>query len=136
MFENINEISVLVTAVLAAAVGSIWYSPLLFGSVWMKSIGHTLEDGEFPKDQMLVATCKGVLAQVVLFFILAKYIAWAGAADISLWMVGVSFLLLLGAQTIQGVIWEKRALAYFWVQMGYLALVIFGGIAVIAYWPW
>lgn len=136
MFENINEISIFATAVLAAAVGSIWYSPLLFGKVWMQSIGLTLEESEFPKKQMLIATCKGVLAQTVFFFVLAQGIAVAKIVNLSLWMVGVSFLLLLGAHIAQGIFWEKRPLAYFLIQIGYLGFITFGGIAVIAYWPW
>ncbi|MFZ2253046.1 MAG: DUF1761 domain-containing protein [Minisyncoccia bacterium] len=136
MFENINELSVLVAAVVAAAVGSIWYSPLLFGTVWMKSIGFTMEEGEMPKREMMIASAKGVLAQIVFFFIIAGYISLCEGKDISLVTLGVSLTVLSGVFMIQSVIWERRPLAYFLVQIGYVALALFGGIAIIAYWPW
>lgn len=136
MFENINELSVLVAAIVAAAVGSIWYSPLLFGALWMKSIGFTLEEGEMPKKEMMIATAKGVLAQVIFFFIIAEYIAVSAGKGIPLTTLGVTLVILAGVYLMQSVIWERRPLTYFFVQMGYVCLSLFGGITIIAYWPW
>ena len=33
---TINYIAVLVSAVIGMAIGALWYSPLLFGKIWMK----------------------------------------------------------------------------------------------------
>lgn len=136
MFENINEVAVLVAAIVAAAVGSIWYSPLLFGSLWMKSIGLTLEEGELPKREMIMATLKGLCVQVVLFFVVAEYISVSSENDISLVKMGYSLVAITAVYVMQGVIWEKRTLTYFFIQIGYTALSLCGGIAIIAYWPW
>ncbi|MDX1439765.1 MAG: DUF1761 domain-containing protein [Rubricoccaceae bacterium] len=42
-FASINYISVLVAAVLAFGVGSIWYGKPLFANTWMKEVGLTEE---------------------------------------------------------------------------------------------
>jgi len=136
MFENINEVSVLVAAIVASAVGSIWYSPLLFGAVWMKSIGFTMEEGEMPKREMMIASTKGVLTQVVFFFIIAKFIAVSEGNGLSILTMGISLIILSGVYLMQSVIWERRPLTYFFVQMGYVAIALLGGVAIIAYWPW
>lgn len=136
MFENINEVSVLVAAIVAAAVGSIWYSPLLFGSVWMKSIGLTLEEGELPKKEMMTAAVKGVCVQIIFFFIVAEYIAVSEVYNFSLMKMGLSLIILASVYLLQSVIWERRTMAYFLIQIGYVTLSLLGGIAIIAYWPW
>ena len=136
MFENINEISVLVAAILAAAVGSIWYSPLLFGSVWTKSARLTEEEIELSKKQMISATVKGISAQVVFFFVIAKYITLSNQNSISVWSFGGILVMLLVTHMLQSVIWEKRSIAYFCIQIGYTALSVFGGAAIISFWPW
>lgn len=136
MFENINEVSVLVAAIVAAAVGSIWYSPLLFGSAWMKSIGLTLEEGELPKKEMMTAAVKGVCVQIIFFFIVAEYIAVSEVYNFSLMKMGLSLIILASVYLLQSVIWERRTMAYFLIQIGYVTLSLLGGIAIIAYWPW
>ncbi len=136
MLENINEISILVAAILAAAVGSIWYSPLLFGTVWMKSIGLTLEEGELPKKQMMIATLKGVVLHALFFYVIGEYVKVSIQNNVSLAYLAASLLILISAHTAQGVLWEKRPVAYVLIQGGYMALVLFGGVAVIAFWPW
>lgn len=42
--EYINIPAVIVAAVLPFLLGGLWYSPILFGKVWMKENGFTDED--------------------------------------------------------------------------------------------
>lgn len=42
-FSNINFLAVLVSALASFAIGSLWYSPLLFGKAWQKAVGLTDE---------------------------------------------------------------------------------------------
>ena len=42
--QNINFLSVVVASLSAFAIGSLWYSPLLFSKPWQKEIGLTDED--------------------------------------------------------------------------------------------
>ena len=48
---EMNFYAVLVAALAPLAVGSLWYSPILFGKVWMKETGLTEE--ELKKGSML-----------------------------------------------------------------------------------
>lgn len=43
-FSNINFLAVAVAAVVAFALGSLWYSPALFGKAWQKEVGLSEED--------------------------------------------------------------------------------------------
>ena len=40
---DINWLAMLVAALVPLAVGALWYSPLLFANVWMKTTGLTEE---------------------------------------------------------------------------------------------
>jgi hypothetical protein len=43
-FQNINWLSVVVATLAAFAIGSIWYSPVLFSKAWMKELKLTRDD--------------------------------------------------------------------------------------------
>lgn len=42
--SNINWLAILVAGISAFVLGGIWYSPALFGKVWMKENGMTVQD--------------------------------------------------------------------------------------------
>lgn len=136
MFENINELSVLVSALVVAAIGSIWYSPLFFGIPWMKATGLSFENKEIPLKPMVAAIAKGVVAHTLFFFIIAQFVSISRDAAISLLTIGILLSALFGAQLLGPVIWEKKPLSYFFIQAGYVTLSIFVGLGIIAYWPW
>jgi hypothetical protein len=43
-YPHINVLAVLVSAVAFWALGSLWYSPVLFSKIWQKEIGMTPEN--------------------------------------------------------------------------------------------
>ena len=45
----VNYLAVLVAAIVSMVIGGLWYSPLLFGNVWMKLSGITQKDVEKAK---------------------------------------------------------------------------------------
>ncbi len=136
MIENINFVAVIVSAIFASAIGSIWYSPLLFGAVWMKSIGLTLEKGELSKKEMMIATWKGVCIHIALFFIIALYLDIVKSTNYSIIKIIVSLIVLLSVGSIQSVVWERRPFTYFLIQSGYIALIVMSGVVIISLWPW
>jgi len=136
MFEHINEVSVLVTTILAIAVGSIWYSPLLFGNMWMEAAGLKNTDLEMSGKVVVRSLFGAFIANFLFILAIAQFVGIADASGISVWSVSSLLLLLLVASLSSAVIWEKRSFMYLVIHGGYSAFVIFGGIAVIAYWPW
>ena len=43
-FGNLNFIFIIVATIVGMGVGAIWYSPFVFGPLWIKSKGWTKED--------------------------------------------------------------------------------------------
>ncbi len=108
----INYVAVLVAAVAAIAVGSLWYSPLLFGRVWMDLMGFTKKDMESAKKKgMHKIYALAFLGTLVMSYVLAHLVDYLGASTPSLG-VQAAFWLWLGlvAPVLLGmVLWENKS---------------------------
>jgi hypothetical protein len=131
MFVYISEISILVSAVLAVAVGSVWFSPLLFDMSYTESQRQdTLDQKQF------VARIIGeVLVFVVLYGVLAQCMH-SVYQKVSVFESASLLTLLVSIYTIIEGIQENRSLKHVLVRVGYTAIVFFGGFSVMIYWPW
>ena len=136
MFEYTNEVAVLVTAILAVAVGSVWYSPLLFGTLWMKSVGLRQEKGKDFEREMRLMIAKAILVHGVFFFAIAQFILLSIAKGIGLPYITGLLMILLAMNVARAAIWERRPFAYVLIEVGYLSVILFGGFAIISQWPW
>jgi hypothetical protein len=63
---HINFVAVLLSALIPLAVGGLWYNPKVFGTVWMKAAGMTLEDAK--NANMLKTFSILILASIPLAF--------------------------------------------------------------------
>jgi len=136
MFENVNETAILVSAILAVAVGSIWYSPLLFGNRHVKTIGHTADDSPMANGSMVHIVIKGVIAQALFFYAAAQCIVLFADSKTSSFHMCVLLSMLFFAQMLSISIWERRPFTHVLVNTGYVVMILFGGFAVISLWPW
>jgi hypothetical protein len=136
MFENINEVAVLVTAILSIAVGSVWYSPLFFGTIWLKSAGLRTIDTDLSQSEVVRIVLQGILAQFVFFYIIAGFVSLQSSLGLSVLEIGTPLAVLVVAGMLSQIIWEKRSWAYFLVHSGYTLAVLYSGLGIIYYWPW
>ncbi len=133
---NINYWSVLVAAVSNMIIGSVWYSPILFGKKWMKLMGKSKEDMEREKkgvDKLYLMMFVGALvtAYVMAHFInyVSAYDAWGGA-QLGIWIwLGFVMTINLGA-----VLFEKRPTGLYWINNFYylVSLTLMG--IILAVW--
>lgn len=136
MLGNINEIAVIVSAILAMAVGSIWYSPLLFGDYWMRAAGVSKEQIENSKIKLPTLLIFGFFANAILLFVVANFVLLSQKIGYPLAGTGTLLVLLLGSVLASAVIWEQKSLVYLIINIGYAAVVIYGGMSIIWLWPW
>ena len=135
MFAHINEIAVLVSAILSVAVESIWYSPLLFGTVWKKSASLvTYVEDVSPLHMVHMTTLQVLLYGALYSGLVLMRDAWGD--DLS-FMKGIGLIyacILLYLATVA--LREHRVYTYMLVHGGYTAVVLFGSMSIITYWPW
>ncbi len=98
---NINNTAVLVAAIVSMVIGGLWYSPLLFGNLWMKlnkvSMGKKKSMGKIYLAQFITLW--------VMIYVLAHYVAYANATTVS-----------------------EGILAGFWAWLGFIATMSFGAV--------
>jgi predicted Co/Zn/Cd cation transporter (cation efflux family) len=136
MFETINESAVLVVSFLALAVGSIWYSPLLFGNAWQRLALLRDSDLTYSRREFSVLLSGVLVANIIVFGVIAHVLTVVPRSVLSLTELLAGLSLLVSAVLVSMAMWEKRSCVYGCIHVGYAVLVISMGIAVITYWPW
>lgn len=134
MFSDIvNLYAVFVAAVLSMVLGSVWYSPLLFGKAWMRLRGQATKGQgiSFPPSKMVIEfVCSLVTAFVLgLFTFLLPATAYAAIIfALTLW-VGFYITMLLGE-----VLWEDKPFNLFLINAGFRLLSLVAMTLVLVMW--
>jgi len=137
MFEalaNVNWLAVIVCTIIAIVIGSVWYSPALFGKMWMKGNGWTKEDMEKSKGKINMPALYAaqifwsLVTAVAMNIILNSAHVWGGASG-ALWGLGLWFGILLPYK-IADAIWKQAPRSVWMVEAGnsLVTLIIFGAI--------
>lgn len=98
---TINYWAVLVSGVAMMVLGGLWYSPLLFGNIWIKLSGFSQKDMEKAKQKGMAASYFfNFVATLVMAYILAHFVDYVDATT-----------------------WQDGLLAGFWIWLGFIATV-------------
>lgn len=134
---TVNWLAVLIAAISGMALGAIWYSPKVFGTVWMTMIGKKESD-------MQQAVQKGMgklygaafLGTLIMSYVLAHFVTYTGALTVFQGMQ-TGFWLWLGfiaTTTLGDVLWVGHSVKLYILNNSYnlLSLMIMG--AILAVW--
>lgn len=127
-------VGLLLAVVARGVIGALWYSPLLFVKPWMKAVGLTEKK---MKAGMAKALSVDILASLVLAFVLAHAIHYAGAQGTAQGMV-VGFFNWLGFMLVLGlgnVFFERKALKAFYIDSGYQLVYMLAMGAILVNFP-
>ena len=130
---QINYLAVIVCTAVAMVLGSLWYSPVLFGNTWTKCAGLQIEEIE-KKDTtkaMIISTISSFIGNMALAsIIIMTQTATCGkglalGALVSLGLMATSFLTCC--------VYEKRSLKLWMIHTVYYVIyfTINGGIMAI-----
>lgn len=121
--ETINWLAVVAAAVSSFILGGIWYSPLLFGNVWMKQNGFTVETVRSGNKGRIFGW--SFLLSLIMAINLAMFL---NSPEIGI-MLGLTYGLLAGVWAFCAIaiiaLFEFKGLTYILVNGGY-ALVALG----------
>jgi hypothetical protein len=119
-FSALNLWAILVGMVVGMIVGSLWYSPVLFGNVWMKLISKKKEDMVSATGPMIGA----VLISLVNSFLLAVLLQWTNAQSVGDGLgVGLLLSLIVITATTINYLFEGRAMKLMGIQAGFHVVV-------------
>lgn len=131
---SINYWAVLVSAFSAFVVGWIWYGPL-FGKLWMKLNGFTEEEMKEGTLPMSVMMGVNYIATFLAAFAIAIFIGEEASAGFGVLVGVVIAIFWIGTNRINDVLYERKALGLYFINVGYNLIVyaIMGGI--LGLWP-
>ncbi|MDP3443392.1 MAG: DUF1761 domain-containing protein [Ignavibacteria bacterium] len=132
---SINYLAVLVCALVSLGLGLLWYSPFLFGKIWIESIDKTEE--EIEKENNPFKTYPLLfLAQLVMAYVLARMMVYADATTLAEG-VRIAFLGWIGftaATMFANSIFEGTKLKKLGVDSGYHLVVFLTYGAILGIW--
>lgn len=137
IIESLNWMGIIGTSLLMMAVSTIWYSNVLFGTMWTQSQKRSLESQDQPRSVMI----RSLLYTFVCFIILLSGLAYAQTVLVPLLktaplVVAVGIVIFVGAFTAVPVIWEQKSFVYYLINLGFELVFILGGTLILHYWPW
>jgi hypothetical protein len=129
----IHFFAILAAAVAKIALGALWYSPVLFIKPWQRLTGITEERMKAGLGKALVAD---IIGSVVMAFVLAHFVRYAEATTALQGLV-IGFFCWLGfvsVATINTVTYERKPVALFLLNNGYLLISLLVMGAILAVW--
>jgi hypothetical protein len=124
---EINYLAVLLSSVIAMAVGAFWYSPAAFGNLWIKESGFTAADMEAAKKNGIGKAYVGTFVSLLLMsYVLAhvvdafQAIDAAGGAQAGFW----SWLGFVATVTVGSVFWEGKSWKLWTISNGHWLVIL------------
>ncbi|MBI5809539.1 MAG: DUF1761 domain-containing protein [Ignavibacteriales bacterium] len=131
LLSSVNYLAVLFCGVIGVVLGWFWFSPFLFGKMWLDAIDRS--DEEIKKNINPIKTFGlSFIANLVLAYVLARVMTFVNATTISEG-IRIGFLCWIGftlATNFINTLFEKRQLKLVILDAGYHLIVIltFGSI--------
>lgn len=126
MIITIDYLGVLLAAIAAFAFGALWHSNFGFGGTWRSLMGFKESDMHKMPLTPAQAMLLGFIATVLFAYVLAHFVALAGAGDAASAM-GVGFWVWLGFVVVtvaNGWLWEGKSVRLFLFNCAYQLLAV------------
>jgi hypothetical protein len=137
----LNWTAILLAAIVAYAIGTLWFSPALFGRAWMKAMGWNMKDVEKEMkktNQMKMAKSYFImfLGTLIMSFVLSILIHVFGATSLSdASIIGVLVWVgFIATSKISDVLFEGKNFEYYAITVMHSFVVILVMCWILAAW--
>lgn len=129
VLASVNYFAILVCGVVAIGLGSLWYSPFLFGKLWLQETDHSEEDLKRRSSSLRIYGLT-FIGHLVMAYVLARVMNYTNATTVIEGM-RIAFLCWLGftaASMLINAVYEKKSIRLVAVDGGYhlIVLLVFG----------
>lgn len=132
---ELNYLAVLIAGLIPMVIGSLWYSPLMFGKAWQVLAGvkaHTPEEMQRMKDKAKPAYAATLFGNLITAFLMANLFAWLGVGGVASGLE-LAFWLWLGFAATIGLtfsLFQQKPIKLFMIEYSYVLVnwLIMGGI--------
>ena len=125
---DIHILGILLAVVANTMIGALWYSPLLFSKVWLKSLGKTQE--ELNTSSANTGYVLTMIAAVVSAIILSYFISLVDSISVAdgAWIGFLAGFGIAAARELSPTFFESRNFTLYMISAGYhiVALTVMG----------
>jgi len=136
MLEGINIVAVLGTTFFMMASATVWFSPFMFGKLWLRELKITESDIDASRRDMTFYLSVTALSYAAALTVLAHVVSHMPYLEVGNTEVIVAMSVLVVAVLGNTALWENRSRVYFLVNAGFYAYFVIVGMLMIQYWPW
>ncbi len=119
-FPEINYWAVLVSALATFAIGSLWYSPILFANAWMKELGLTKEG--MGNVNMFKIFGISFLLMLIIAFNLAAFIGPQSDLQFGLTAGALASIGWVAAAMGINYLFERKSFLFWLINAGYMVV--------------
>lgn len=124
--SNINFFAVIVAAIISFAIGSLWYSPLLFGKGWQNALGISNE--KMKRTNMFLIFGTSFVLMLIMALGLALFYQGHNNSE-SKWLAGLShgfFISIFFVSTSYGIniLFQQKPFKLWAIDAGYQILIL------------
>lgn len=135
MEVTLNYAAILVAGIANMVLGALWYSPVLFGNIWMKAMKFSHADMKNTK-HMGIRYAAAFLMGLLMVYVLAHYVSYMEAstaskgAETAFWpWLGFMVPILVG-----DILWNGKSFTVFVINAAhYLVAMLMAGV-ILAIW--
>ncbi len=133
---EINYVAVVVAALIPMLIGSLWYSKMLFGGIWLKEMGWSDKVMEEKKKKAGKSYAGSLVASLVTAYVLAHLLNLLGASDIKMAFqaAGWLWLGLTAAPALSSALFEDRSLKSYAIHASYNLATLLAMAAILVSW--
>jgi len=136
-FAGINYYAVFVSALAVNILGGLWYSPVLFGKIWLKLAGLTPEKMASEKARgMIHRYFISLIASFVMAYVLAPFVAVGARGSLAPALL-LGFWLWLGFIVTRFVgpsLWEGKSWGLYFLNISYELVAILLMATILVLW--
>jgi hypothetical protein len=135
MFD-VNYVAVIAVALLNMVIGMIWFSPMLFGSMWLKLIGKNKKEMAKMGKDASKAYPMAFFGVLLMSFCLAVFVQYAGAATLGDGaLIGLlAWLGFVATTSMNSVLWEGESKELYLFNNAHVMLTLMVSGAILAVW--
>lgn len=123
---QVNLLAVIIAAAAYFGLGGLWYSPKLFGDIWLKEAGMNVKSITHDKTSYIGEAIIGLIiaAVLALFMSMTNSVSVLGGLKIGI----LSWLGFVATASLSSVLWGKKTLKMAYLTSGFLlaAYIIMG----------
>ena len=131
----INYLAVLIAAVASMVLGALWYSPLLFGKVFMKL--SKMSEKDCKNANMTRSYALAFVGSLVTAFVLAHFVdylevsSFSGAFMAAFWI----WLGFFVTTSMSSVLWEGKPWTLYFINIGHSLVSLVVMASIVGLWP-